>query len=79
MVQTLRMEPGTTHARRSVVLLLLVSLQAVIGISTLLSMVQMHLALAHQGMALILLLFAVAHWRAAKGSYALPTAVKVES
>ncbi|WP_173931418.1 COX15/CtaA family protein [Chelativorans sp. Marseille-P2723] len=65
-----RAEPGTTHARRSVVLLLLVLLQAAIGIATLLMVVPLSWALAHQGAALIVLGFAVAHWRATKGSYA---------
>lgn len=78
MVMTLRAEPGTTHARRSVVLALLVTTQAGIGIWTLLSMVHMHVALMHQGVALIVLFFAVAHWRAAKGPYHLPTEVSVE-
>jgi heme a synthase len=79
MATTLATEPGTTHARRSVLLFLLISAQAAIGIATLLSVVDMHTALAHQGMALIVLFFAVAHWRAAKGPYAMPTEISIES
>ncbi len=79
MVKTLATEPGTTHARRSIVLFCLITAQAAIGIITLLTMVDMHIALTHQGMALIVLFFAVAHWRAAKGSYHLPTEVSIES
>ena len=79
MIKTLTNEPGTTHARRSVVLLLLVTGQAAIGIATLLTAVDMHTALTHQGMALVVLFFAVAHWRAAKGPYHLPTDFSVES
>jgi heme a synthase len=78
MVTTLAKEPRTTHARRSVVLFLLVTAQAAIGVATLLSMVSFHTALAHQGMALIVLFFAVSHWRAAKGAYPLPTEVSIQ-
>jgi heme a synthase len=59
----------STHARRSVVLAALVSLQAVIGIVTLVMQVPLYWGLAHQSMALVVLGFAVAHWRAAKGPY----------
>jgi heme a synthase len=79
MIRAMASEPGTTHARRSVVLFLLVTAQAAIGITTLLTMVHLHVALMHQGMALIVLFFAVAHWRATKGAYHLPTGVSVES
>ena len=79
MVIALRSETGTTHARRAVVLFLLVAAQAMIGIATLMTMVRVPIALAHQGMALVVLFFAVAHWRAAKGSYALPTQVAVRN
>jgi cytochrome c oxidase assembly protein subunit 15 len=69
MVFVLRRAPGTTHARRAVVMFLLVTLQATLGISTLLAHVPIDLALAHQAMALIVLGFAVAHWRGTKGAY----------
>ena len=75
MISALRELPGTTHARRAVVLFGLVCLQAVIGILALVSQVQLHTALAHQGMALIVLGFAIAHWRGFKGEAPLETAV----
>jgi heme a synthase len=79
MIATGRREPGTTHARRALVLFLLVLLQAVIGITTLVAQVPLHLALAHQAIALIVLGFAAAHWRGTKGSYPLETEVAVKS
>ncbi|MGU3398381.1 COX15/CtaA family protein [Brucellaceae bacterium D45D] len=68
--QTFKSAPGTTHARRTVLLLGLVLVQAAIGIATLLMSVPLHLGLTHQFVALIVLAFAVAHWRATKGAYA---------
>ncbi|WP_343314366.1 COX15/CtaA family protein [Brucella sp. BE17] len=68
--QVFKRVPGTTHARRTVLLLSLVLVQAVIGIATLLMSVPLHLGLTHQFMALVVLAFAVAHWRATKGAYA---------
>ena len=47
----------------------LVCAQAVIGILTLLWQVPLDLALAHQGGALIVLGYAVAHWRGYVGEY----------
>jgi heme a synthase len=61
---------GTTHARRSILLFLLVSAQAAIGIVTLLSAAHLHSAITHQAMALIVLAFAVAHWRGTKADLA---------
>lgn len=69
MVQCLRQGPGTTHARRSVVLFALITLQAALGITTLVLQVPLHAALAHQGGALVVLGFAVAHWRGFLGAY----------
>jgi cytochrome c oxidase assembly protein subunit 15 len=66
-VMAWRWAPGSTHARRAAVLFGLVTLQAVIGIVTLLTYVPLGWALAHQAMALIVLGFAVAHWRGLKG------------
>jgi cytochrome c oxidase assembly protein subunit 15 len=51
----------------------------VIGILTLLWQVPLHLALAHQAGAAILLAFAVAHWRAIHGTYAPLTGIEVRS
>ncbi len=79
MIATRRADAGTTHARRALVLFHLVLLQAVIGIVTLLTQVHLHAALTHQGMALIVLGFAAAHWRGTKGSYPLPTDIAVRS
>jgi cytochrome c oxidase assembly protein subunit 15 len=53
------------------VLAALVVGQAMIGIATLLMFVPLHMALMHQAMGFIVLGFAVAHWRAAKGPYAM--------
>lgn len=72
MLAALRSEPGSTHARRAVVLFLLVTVQAVIGIGTLLMHVPMDMALTHQAFALVVLGFAAAHWRGTKGAYPLP-------
>ncbi len=69
VISVWRREPGTTHLRRSVVLLFLVSMQAVVGIMTLVLQAPLHWALAHQALALIVLGFAAAHWRGTKGSY----------
>ncbi|MEQ1942543.1 COX15/CtaA family protein [Mesorhizobium sp. VNQ89] len=77
MIAVRRRLPGTTHARRALVLFHLVLLQAVIGIVTLLMHMPLHWALLHQGFALIVLGFAAAHWRGTKGAYPLPTEIKV--
>ncbi len=75
MVAARRRLPGTTHSRRAFVLFHLVLLQAAIGIVTLMWQSPLHLALTHQGMALVVLGFAAAHWRGTKGAYPLPTEV----
>ena len=72
MISVWLREPGRTHARRSVVLFILILAQAVIGISTLVLQAPLHWALAHQAVALIVLGFAAAHWRGTKGSYPMP-------
>lgn len=74
-VSTVRRLPGTTHARRAIFLVVLVLTQAAIGITTLLMQVPMGLGLLHQGFAIVILGFAVAHWRATKGAYPLPTEI----
>ncbi len=74
-----RAEPGSTHARRAIVLFVLVSLQAVIGIVTLLSVVNLHAALTHHGLAIVLLGFAAAHWRGTKGAYPAQTEIAVRN
>ncbi|MCI5073736.1 COX15/CtaA family protein [Oricola sp.] len=62
-----RWAPGSTHARRAAILFGLVTLQAVFGIITLLTYVPLGWALLHQATALVVLGFAVAHWRGLVG------------
>ncbi|MBP1850661.1 COX15/CtaA family protein [Rhizobium halophytocola] len=69
--------PGTTHARRAIVFFGLVTLQAILGISTLLMQVPIDVALTHQAGALVVLFFAVAHWRGFIGEYPRETRVVV--
>ncbi|EBX4817099.1 heme A synthase, partial [Salmonella enterica subsp. enterica serovar Newport] len=64
-----RRDPGTTHARRAMVLTLLVLAQAAIGVATLLSQVEFYSAVLHQAMAMVVLGFAAAHWRGTRGAY----------
>jgi len=66
---TSRALPKTTHARRAWLLFALVAGQAAIGVGTLLSQAHMHWALLHQAFAMVVLVFATAHWRGTKGSY----------
>lgn len=75
MLSSLRAAPGTTHARRSVLLFSLICLQALIGILTLVWQVPLGWALAHQGGALVVLGFAIAHWRGFVGEYPKPVAI----
>ncbi len=79
MIVSLRSAPRTTHARRAIVLFGLVCVQAGIGVVTLLSQVHLHTALLHQGMALVVLGFAVAHWRGFVGEYPPEVAVEVRN
>ncbi|MCK3775215.1 COX15/CtaA family protein [Ensifer sesbaniae] len=76
MIASLRAAPETTHARRSVLLFLLVSVQAAIGIATLVLQVPIGWGVLHQGGALVVLGFAIAHWRGFYGEYPRPTAIK---
>jgi heme a synthase len=77
MIATRRRLPGTTHARRATLLFCLVLLQAAIGITTLLLHMPLQWALLHQGVALVVLGFAAAHWRGTKGPYPLPTEIVI--
>lgn len=77
MAQTLFADSGATHARRGIVLFLLVTMQAGLGVITLLAQAHPHAAITHQAMALIILAFAVAHWRGTKGAY--PGQVRIEA
>lgn len=70
---------SSTHAKRSFLLVAFTVIQALIGIVTLVMQVPLHWALAHQGMALIVLGFACAHWRGTKGAYPAETKVSVQN
>jgi cytochrome c oxidase assembly protein subunit 15 len=77
MVMSLRAAAETTHARRAVLLFALVTLQAAIGIATLLMQVPLHWGLLHQAGALVVFGFAVANWRGFYGEYPRDTVVDV--
>lgn len=77
MIDLSRRLPGSVHARRAIVLFTLISLQAALGIVTLLLHVDIHVALAHQGMALLVFGFAIAHWRGFVGAYPQPVPLPV--
>jgi cytochrome c oxidase assembly protein subunit 15 len=77
MLWLTRSLPGSPHANRSLVLFLLVCVQAALGIATLVFAVPLDLALAHQGCALLVLGFSVAHWRGFHGEYPRPTDIAV--
>ncbi|MCG6857831.1 MAG: COX15/CtaA family protein [Salaquimonas sp.] len=66
-----------THKRRTAVLAVLVTLQAALGITTLVLQVPLPWALAHQAGAIVVLAFAVAHWRAIEGPYPAVTGIEV--
>lgn len=70
-----RSEAGSPHARRAVVLFLLVTVQAVLGIVTLVTASSLHPALTHHAFAIVLLGFVAAHWRATRGAYPSETVV----
>ncbi len=63
------------HSNRSIILFLLITAQAMLGIMALLKQVPFDWAIAHQSGAIIVLGFAVAHWRGLKGEY--PAAVEM--
>ncbi|AYG58739.1 COX15/CtaA family protein [Rhizobium jaguaris] len=79
MIISLRAAAHTTHARRSVVLFVLVLIQAILGISTLLLQVPLHLALTHQAGALFVFGFAIANWRGFYGEYPHQTVIAVRN
>ncbi|WP_037414058.1 heme A synthase, partial [Sinorhizobium sp. CCBAU 05631] len=79
MVASLRAAPGTTHARRSVLLLALIAIQAAIGITTLVLQVPIGWGVLHQAGALVVLGFAIAHWRGFVGEYPRPTAIEIRN
>ncbi|OQM77600.1 COX15/CtaA family protein [Manganibacter manganicus] len=78
-IATSRALPGSTHARRAWVLLALALAQAGLGVATLLMHVPLDVALTHQVIAMVVLIFATAHWRGTKGAYPLPHEIVVRS
>lgn len=70
---------GSTHCRRAIVLFVLVTIQALIGIVVIVTQVPVGWALAHQGWAVVVLGFAVAHWRGFHGAYPMQTRIRVRS
>lgn len=72
MIATLKVAPVGAHARRAVFFFLLVTVQAALGITTLVLRVPFDWALMHQAGAVIVLAFAVIHWRGLAGEYPLP-------
>lgn len=69
MLWLFRVSRGSTHCRRGIVFFVLVFIQAGLGVATLLTQVDLHTALTHQAGALIVLGFAIAHWRGFLGEY----------
>jgi len=76
MIVALRSSSGETHKRRTVVLTGLTLIQATIGVITLVMQVPMDWGLYHQGGAVVVLGFAIAHWR---GTYVARQAKAVSS
>jgi cytochrome c oxidase assembly protein subunit 15 len=74
-VSATRAQPGSPHAARAGLLLLMIVFQAALGITTLVLVVPFGWALAHHGFAIVTLGFAVAHWRATVGPYPVETKV----
>lgn len=70
MLASLIATPEGRDTRRSVILFILIVLQACLGISTLLMQVPLHVALMHQAGALVVLGYAVAHFRGYYGAFA---------
>ena len=66
MVVGMKSASGETHKRRTILLLVLTLAQAAVGVVTLLLQVPLDWGLYHQGGALVVLGFAIAHWRGVK-------------
>ncbi len=69
MILTIGSNTDSTHVRRSIVMVFLVLMQVGLGIVTLVLQVPFGWALVHQAAAIVVLGFAVAHWRALRGPY----------
>ncbi|AQS41468.1 MAG: Heme A synthase [Candidatus Tokpelaia hoelldobleri] len=68
--------PGTAHVFRAMLLLVLMLLQAMIGVATLLLAVPLNWGVFHQGFALVVLCYAVIHWVSCKGTLPVPSESK---
>ena len=79
MLASIKHGAGSTHCRRSIVLFALVTVQALIGIVVIVGQVPIGWALLHQGWAIIVLGFAVAHWRGFYGAYPFGTQIRVRN
>jgi cytochrome c oxidase assembly protein subunit 15 len=79
MVASIQRGRGSTHCRRAVVLFGMVTIQALIGIVVILTQVPVSWALMHQGWAVLVLGFAVAHWRGFYGAYPMETKIRLRS
>jgi cytochrome c oxidase assembly protein subunit 15 len=69
MIVSISKTPGSTHAKGAMILFGLVCLQAAIGIATLLLHVPIELGLLHQGGGLVVLAYAMTHWRGFYGEF----------
>ncbi|MEP3437173.1 MAG: COX15/CtaA family protein [Hoeflea sp.] len=77
MLAAIKRGAGSTHYRRAIVLFAMVTVQALIGITVIVTQVPFGWALAHQGWAVVVLGFAVAHWRGFYGAYPLEANVRI--
>lgn len=66
MLVAIKSTSGDTHKRRTIILMVLTLTQAIIGVATLVLQVPLNWGLYHQGGALVVLGFAIAHWRGVK-------------
>ena len=77
LIDSPRKPAGTTHARRAVLAFRAGTLQAAIGIATLMMQVPSASAPPHQAVALAVLGFSVAHWRGIIGETPRETEIVV--
>ncbi|WP_412057989.1 COX15/CtaA family protein [Bartonella sp. DGB2] len=77
--QTRKASPNSPHARRAHLLALFLFIQATLGIITLLLRAPILWSLIHQCVALFILCFATAHWRATKGSLSAPSSLSIRT
>ena len=73
MLVALKSQSGATHQRRTVVLMVFTLVQAAIGVITLVLQVPLNWGLLHQGGAVVVLGFSIAHWRGVKFSSVINT------